>query len=56
MYWKVVVEDYPGGVIFDDKGDALRFSKDTRECGGIAYTRPTSMTQEQFEKMEEATL
>lgn len=52
-YYKMVDEEYPGGMIFERKADALEVSRDTRDCGGTAYVRAIRMTETEFNSYPE---
>jgi hypothetical protein len=52
--WVVYDEEYPGGMIYEDREDALESSKDTRDCELRAYTRVKYFTREELEALAEA--
>lgn len=47
-------EDYPKGLVFEDRHDALEYSKELRENDCEAYTRVKYMTKEQLYAIPEA--
>lgn len=53
-YYRVVCEEYPKGVVFESKGDALEWSKNSRECGFKSYTRMVKLTEEEVASYPEA--
>lgn len=52
-YWVVYDEDYPKGLIFEERLWALDYSKENRENGVKSYVRPKSMTEEEFSNYPE---
>lgn len=51
--WVVYDEEYPKGVVFEDRGDALEYSADVRREGYKAYTRLQYFTRAQLEEIPE---
>lgn len=52
--WVVYDEEYPGGMIYSDRDDALTSSRETRSCGLDAYTRVQYFTAEELAEFSEA--
>jgi hypothetical protein len=52
--WVVYDEDYPMGVIYRDRTDALEISKNYREEGIKTYARVKYFTEEELESFPEA--
>lgn len=52
-HYKLVSEEYPGGEIFPNKGDALSRSDELRSFGEKCYVRKIKMSQEEFENLDE---
>jgi hypothetical protein len=55
-FWKVVDPDgeFPGGMIFEGREDALWFSNECRDNGGVGvYTRKIKMSREDYENITE---
>ncbi len=52
--WVVFDEEYPGGMIFQSRRDALENSSETRWGGGKAYTRVKYFTKAELEELPEA--
>ena len=52
-YYKLVSEEYPGGVIYPNKGDALSASDEERSFGYKCYVRKIKMSEEEFNKLYE---
>lgn len=53
--WVVYDNEYPGGMIYRNRADALESSEETRKIyGGKAYTRVRYFTQEELENFPEA--
>lgn len=51
--WVVHGEEFPEGVVFDRREDAMEFSKEERYCSKKAYVRVGYFTEEELEGMEE---
>ena len=47
-YYKAVCEEYPKGLIHENKEDAMESSKECRSQGERAYVRAIKMTEEDF--------
>lgn len=52
-YYKVVCEEYPKGVFFESKGDALEYSNECRLSDCKSYTRMVKVTKEEVESYPE---
>lgn len=52
--WVVDSEEYPGGLIYENRRDALEASKEIREEGLKAYTRVKYFTREELNALPEA--
>jgi hypothetical protein len=52
-HYKLVYEEYPGGIIYPDKGAALSASDEYRSSGYKCYVRKIKMSEEEFNKLEE---
>lgn len=53
--WVVFDDEYPGGMIWRDRSDALESSRETREDYGLpAYVRVKYYTKEELEAIPEA--
>jgi hypothetical protein len=50
----VVTDDFPGGLVHQNREDALAMSKDERESGNQAYTHVKYFTKEALEALPEA--
>lgn len=54
-YWKVVCDEYPLGLVFTDRIDALLDAKELREYySEKAYVRAIKLTEEEYNKIPEA--
>ena len=53
-YYRVKCEEYPGGMIFERKPDALELSSECRFYGEKVYVRKISLTEEEFNSYPEA--
>lgn len=47
-------EEYPGGMIFEDRYDALAYSREIRDSGNKAYTRVNYYTKKELAALQEA--
>lgn len=52
--WVVYDDEYPGGMVYEERYDALKYSREIRENGRKAYTRVKYFSKEQLEEMREA--
>lgn len=52
--WVVYDEEYPGGLLFENRRDALEASSNARESGEKAYTRIKYFTKEELQELPEA--
>ena len=52
--WVVYHDEYPGGMIYQNRNDALEDSAETRSYGLKAYTRVKYFTKEELEALTEA--
>lgn len=51
--WVVYSDDYPGGMIYQNRNDALEDSAETRSEGNEAYVRVKYFTKEELEAFPE---
>lgn len=52
--WVLYEDEYPGGVIYKDRGDAMELSREIREDYGLkAYVRVKYFINEQLESFLE---
>jgi hypothetical protein len=49
--WVLFCDEYPGGMIYDHRNDALQESADLRSQGIKAYVRIKSYTQEFLDEL-----
>jgi hypothetical protein len=52
--WVVYSDEFPGGVVYQNRDDALEASGDERAADNKAYTRVKYFTKEQLEALPEA--
>lgn len=52
VYWKVVDSEYPGGMFFESRRNALEWASNIRDDGfSKAYTRRVILTDEEVENL-----
>lgn len=52
--WVSYRDEFPSGLVFENRQDALEDSAEARACGLPAYVRVKYFTREQFDKIPEA--
>ena len=52
--WVACCDDYPGGIIFENRADALESSHTCRSDNCKAYVRVKYFTQQQLDELPEA--
>jgi hypothetical protein len=52
--WIVFSDEFPAGLVYQNRDDALEASKDERDADNKAYTRVKYFTKEELEALEEA--
>ena len=54
LFYKMVCDEFPGGLYFENRRDAIEASKDERDDGiGKAYVRAVKITQEEIDSFDE---
>lgn len=51
--WTAFSEEYPGGIIFSNRDDALEYSREQRLEGDKAYVRVQFLTQKEIDELPE---
>ena len=52
--WVTYCDEYPGGMVWEQRSDALDYTRECREENFPAYARVKYFTQEQLDEMREA--
>ena len=53
IYYKLVTDEYPGGLFYESKADALSQSVEDRDNGYIVYVRAVCMDEDEVNSYPE---